>query len=160
MYMHDLEPGEDSTSLFYCCHLSRSNTDDSALHCELSSSIIARFLRENLSILFRLERKWLLSVLMKVHPLCYMNFTNNVAIVSVCFCPGLLKNGHPNLIFSWLTKNRSSFTIYWNIIIDQYFLNNSINPESYFINSIFHERLLSKDVFYSLLSFCKSSYCC
>lgn len=86
-------------------------------------------------------------------------FTYDVGVASVGFGPGLLQDGHPNLVFIGLAEDWVSFGIHRHVVINQDLLDDSIYPENDSVDAMLHAFLGPKDDLDSVLLLCQSSHC-
>lgn len=86
-------------------------------------------------------------------------FTNDIGVTAVGFGPGLLEDGHPDLIFIGLAEDWVSFGIHRHVVIHQYLLDDSVHPENDSIDPMFHAFLGTKDDLDSVLLLGESSNC-
>lgn len=76
---------------------------------------------------FMTEQSWMPSKPLHCSHLNYKAFTENVCVTFVHFGPSLLKQGHPNLGLVGGWENWLTHLIHWNIIINDYLLDLSVD---------------------------------
>ena len=82
---------------------------------------------------------------------------DNISIASMSLSPCFFQNENPKLIAIRLAEQGLSFLINWYKIIDEDFLDDPINSQSNFINSVRTKSLIAKYSLYPLLFFSESS---
>jgi hypothetical protein len=69
----------------------------------------------------------------RLHSKC---LTDDVGVAAICFGPGFLEERDPDLVFVGLAEDRFSCLADWHELVDDDFFDDSVDAQSYLVDSI------------------------